>query len=141
MAGSTATLTDAGAAFVVSDIGKKIRVSGCTNAANNGWFTILSRPSATQITFLNASGVNETSSFVWSMDREDLLNGTLLVTDENNYSGRYELIGRLKGFYSVRGGTTSGWNIRKAFDQDGYLDKYHFNDGIAFDWPNVTQQH
>jgi len=67
MAGSVATLTDASANFQTSDVGKEITVSGATNPGNNGTFTIASRVSATQITYTNASGVNETSTFDWAI--------------------------------------------------------------------------
>lgn len=67
MAGSVATLTDAGADFQTNDVGKSITISGATNGGNNGTFTIASRISATQITYTNASGVNETSSFSWAI--------------------------------------------------------------------------
>jgi len=67
MAGSVATLTDATATFQTSDVGKSITISGATNPGNNGTFTIVSRVSATQITYTNASGVNETSSFAWQI--------------------------------------------------------------------------
>jgi len=67
MAGSVATLTDSGANFQTSDVGKSITVSGATNPGNNGTFTIVSRISTTQITYTNASGVNETSGFAWQI--------------------------------------------------------------------------
>jgi hypothetical protein len=52
------TLTDAAATFVAGDVGKKITISGATNAGNNGTFTIATRISNTQITFANAAGVD-----------------------------------------------------------------------------------
>jgi hypothetical protein len=137
----TVTLTDATATFATSDVGKRICVSNCTNAGNNGLFTITARLSATQIQFANASGVNETSSFSWSMDFQDIIEGSYLISDENNVWGIYEIYARLQGHYSVRGGTISGWSAMKAFSDVTFLDRYHINDGIAVAWPGVTPQH
>jgi len=67
MVGSVATLTDAGANFQTSDVGKDITISNASNPGNNGTFAIASRISATQITYNNASGVNETSAFDWQI--------------------------------------------------------------------------
>jgi hypothetical protein len=141
MSGSTATLTDAGASFVTTDVGKAIRVSRCSNQDNNGFFVVTARLSATQVQYTNASGVNETSSFSWSMDKQDIIEGTIVAVDENNSEGRYSLRGRMLGHFSTRSGTTGGWAPRKAFDESGLLDKFHWIDGFAFQWPNLTPQH
>lgn len=134
------TLVSTGTPFLVTDVGKYIRVSGCTNSANNGRFLVLSRPSTSQVTYSNL-GVDEVSAFIWTMDQEDLLEGTVLVVDPNNLTGQYELVGRMKGHYCSRTGTTGSWAVRKGFDQAGYFDMFHFNAGIAHDWCGVTPQH
>lgn len=63
----TMTLTDAGALFVASDVGKYITISGATGL-NNGRFPIASYISPTQITYTNASGFAETYSGTWTLD-------------------------------------------------------------------------
>lgn len=63
----TGTLTDAAGYFAAADVGKTIKITGATNAANNGEFTILTVPGATQCTFANASGINETSAFTYQV--------------------------------------------------------------------------
>jgi len=136
MVGSVATLTDAGATFYDSDVGKKIRVSGCTNGTNNGMFEVTARLSATQIQFTNAVGVNETSAFTWSMDYEDTAIGGLVITDPNNYNGQYGILGRVECFLSSR-----RLADRFAFSGDEYLDCFHWDDGVSFPWPGVTPQH
>jgi hypothetical protein len=141
VAAGVVTLTDAAGLFVATDVGKRIRITGATNAVNNGSFIVTERLSATQIKFANALAVNETSSFTWSMDIQDVLDGTVLVVDPNNMSGWFELLGVAKGLKSVRGGAVGGWAVRKAFDQDGYLDLFHVQDGIAVGWGGVTAQH
>lgn len=62
------TLTDAGAAFNVNIPDCMITISGASNAANNGRFPIISRTSGTALTFTNANGVNETSSFSYQIE-------------------------------------------------------------------------
>lgn len=135
------TLADATATFTTADVGKKICLSNCQDPGNNGVFTITSRPSATSVVFANASGVTETSSFAWSMDFQDIVDGSYIVLDPDNTLGLFELYARLKGHYSVRGGTVSGWGNRKAFTETEVLDRYHINDGIAVSWPNLTPQY
>lgn len=61
------TLTDAGATFVVADVGRFIVISGATNGGNNGTFLITEFVSSTSIKILNSSGVLETSSFSWDV--------------------------------------------------------------------------
>lgn len=53
------TLTDAGAAFTASDVGRYITIVGATTGANNGSFLISAFTSGTVITFQNAAGVAE----------------------------------------------------------------------------------
>lgn len=60
------TLVDADGAFESSDVGKRIVVSGATNPENNGTFTIASYVDATTVTYSNASGITETSSFAYT---------------------------------------------------------------------------
>jgi hypothetical protein len=67
----TVTLTDAGATFSTHQRLRNITVSGCTNQLNNGTFVVLTRPSATTVTYYNPAAVNETSSFAWSIDDGD----------------------------------------------------------------------
>lgn len=71
------TLTDAGATFVAGDVGKKIKISGASNAGNNGTFTIATRISNTQITFANAAGVDsDTGDYVLEL----VITGTNLTS-------------------------------------------------------------
>lgn len=62
------TLTDAGAAFRADIVNSRITITGCANAANNGTFRIISRPTATTLTFENQRGVAETVALAWSID-------------------------------------------------------------------------
>lgn len=79
--GSTSTLTTDSSTFSPSDTGRTIRVTGATNAANNGnW--VITYVSATVVTYTNANGVTEASSpssieldVTLSIDR-DLTGGT-----------------------------------------------------------------
>lgn len=138
--GSTITLTDAGAAWVVSDVGKTIKISGATTSGNNGLFVITSRISGTQITYENASGATEAFAGTWAIaDFQDVLVGTTVVRDENNTTAEYELVGRLQGHYGVRASIGN----KTAFSDSAphALDKFHMADGFAFDWPGVTPQH
>lgn len=65
--GSNQVIND-GAGYFTSDmVGQTITISGATNPTNNGAFTIVGYTNATQITFTNAAGVAETSSFSWSI--------------------------------------------------------------------------
>lgn len=63
----TVTLTDSAGLFTSDMVGKDITISDATNPGNNGTFTVASYISATQITYTNASGVTETSSFHWAV--------------------------------------------------------------------------
>ncbi len=65
------TLTDAGAAFKLGQVGANIIVAGCTNAVNNGQFEIVARPSATTVQYRNAAATAETSSFRYVIDDGD----------------------------------------------------------------------
>ena len=56
-----AVLTDADNTFVDSNsLGRYVRISGATNAANNGVFPITARPSPTSLAFANPAFVAET---------------------------------------------------------------------------------
>lgn len=52
----TQTLTDTAATFPTTVVGKSITISGGP-AGNNGTFTVVARPSATTITYVNGAGV------------------------------------------------------------------------------------
>ncbi|KAB2896348.1 MAG: hypothetical protein F9K40_14645 [Kofleriaceae bacterium] len=57
----TATLTDADNSFGNgSSLGRYLRISGATNAANNGAFPIVARPTATTLVYANPAFVAET---------------------------------------------------------------------------------
>jgi hypothetical protein len=71
-AAPTMTLTDAGAAFTASDVGRYITFAGWPTAANNGTFPIVGFTSATVISYTNASGVVEASG-----------SGTWVITNVN----------------------------------------------------------
>jgi hypothetical protein len=66
-AGGLVTLLDAGAVFGATRVGAQISISGATNPANNGTFTIVEVVSATSVIFANAAGVTETSAFTWQV--------------------------------------------------------------------------
>ena len=66
--GSIVTFVDAGAALTPRITnGLLVTFSDCGNAGNNGTFEINSLISATSFKFLNASAVNETSAFTWTI--------------------------------------------------------------------------
>ncbi len=65
------TLTDAAGAFSTGQVGRAIAISGMTNTANNGFFVVVARPSATTIQYRNVHAVNETSSFSYTIDDGD----------------------------------------------------------------------
>jgi hypothetical protein len=71
ISGSTVTLVDANANFPVTVIGKFVRIASATSAGNNNGganpavWEITARPSATSITFENASGVSEAFTGTW----------------------------------------------------------------------------
>lgn len=62
----TVTLVDSAGAFTANDVGKRLTIAGASNSGNNGTFVIASYVDATSVTFANASGVTETSSFTYS---------------------------------------------------------------------------
>ncbi|MBV9028050.1 MAG: hypothetical protein JO311_05495, partial [Candidatus Eremiobacteraeota bacterium] len=68
----TVTLTAAASVFTAAHVGRTLVINSATNSANNGIFVVASYVSATQITYANASGVNETSSFTWSLATQDI---------------------------------------------------------------------
>jgi hypothetical protein len=57
--GGIQTLTDAAASFDATVTGRQITIRNATNAANNGTFLVVGRPSATTIEYSNPSGVIE----------------------------------------------------------------------------------
>ncbi len=67
----TVTLTDAAGLFRSSMVGRMINLGGCTNAVNTGVYEITEYVSATQIRFVNADAIAETSAFRWSVDNHD----------------------------------------------------------------------
>ena len=64
--GITTTLTDAGATFVASDVGKTVHISGASSAVNNGNFVITAQ-TATTISWSNALGVAEVYGGSWGI--------------------------------------------------------------------------
>lgn len=70
------TLVDSGASFTSLDVGRTIRLSGCSNSANNGSFSIVEVVNSTtliyQHTTSNSAPVNETSSFSWVITLSNL---------------------------------------------------------------------
>jgi len=56
------TATVAGASFAASMIGKFVTVASATNPANNGTFLVTAVPGATQISYVNSSGVVEANT-------------------------------------------------------------------------------
>jgi hypothetical protein len=83
----TITLVDAAGTFAAGDVGKSIIISGATDPNNNGTFTIASRVSATEITYDNAAGSTETSSFVYRIDLT--ITGTGLASTSPNVTSVY----------------------------------------------------
>lgn len=67
------TLVDAAGVFAGVRVGARISISGATNAANNGTFTIVEVVSGTSVIFANAAGVTETSAFTWQVVPHSLL--------------------------------------------------------------------
>lgn len=57
----TVTLTDSGAGFLSTDLGKYVEIIGADNPTNNGSFKITVVVSATQVQYTNALGVAESS--------------------------------------------------------------------------------
>ena len=78
--GPVQTLTDAAGLFTALHVGQSITVVGATNPTNNGTFTIASFISATQITYANATGVAETSAFIWSIALAGVNDGSFTIT-------------------------------------------------------------
>jgi len=66
------TLTDAAGLFTSDLVGKMIRISGATTAANNGLFLISRFISTTQIVWINASGVAEAFPGTWVVENLDV---------------------------------------------------------------------
>jgi len=79
--------------------------------------------------------VNVRNSNQW-----DFLEGVPVVVDPN-FSGypqnEFEIAGRVKGVVLTSGAAA----VRTALDDEGTKDKFHIQDGLAIEWPGVTQQH
>jgi hypothetical protein len=138
MSGSTATLTDAAASFVASDVGRQVIIYNCTNPGNAGIFVITARLSATQIQYVNALGSNETSSFNWTMVQKiDVFGGTMLVSDKDNALNDYELLGKAVGIH------TGQYNmaVNVAVNVNNYADYMHFKDGGMFEFIGFVGAH
>lgn len=67
LSGSTVTLTDAGGAFHAGMVGMSLFLAGCSDKRNDGQYRVASVTSATVLTYVNAVGVNETSSFTYTI--------------------------------------------------------------------------
>ena len=79
--------------------------------------------------------VNVRNSNQW-----DFIDGVPVVIDPNFelYSqNEFEMAGKVKGVVLTSGAAT----VRTALNDAGTLDKFHIQDGLAIEWPNVTQQH
>ena len=112
-AGATVKLTSVGTPFAATDVGKYITVSGCTNAANNGRFQVLTLFSTASVTYTNASGVPETSGFAWSLEpRSDALaNVAAELTRVGSFAGTDNF--RANEDYVLTGGTVD-WSYPDA---------------------------
>lgn len=71
--GGLVTLLDAGGVFGATRVGAQISISGATNPANNGTFTIVEVVSGTSVIYSNPAGVTETSAFTWQVVPHALL--------------------------------------------------------------------
>lgn len=73
--------------------------------------------------------------------RNDCAGGSVLFCqpDYNGTGGilTYDFAGRCRGHYQVRSNLT----VKTAFNDVASLDRFHIGDGIAINWPNLTQQH
>jgi Pectate lyase superfamily protein/Right handed beta helix region len=107
--GSTMTLTKsaAGAAFTSADIGKAIRITGATTAANNTAAVILTVPSSTTLTYTYAGGTAETYAGAWSIDSYDNVRDSGMVYGSTHaiymFAGRGEVSIIGCRFYGIRG--------------------------------------
>lgn len=68
----TATLDDAGGAFLANMVGTFITISGATAPDNNGLFQITAVNSSTQLEYKNANAVTVTESFTYGVSQADL---------------------------------------------------------------------
>ena len=84
------TLTDAAGLFSSADVGRTITVSGMSNPTNNDSFTITDYVSATQIKYVNAAGVAETSAFSWQITISD---ASFFSTEKNGSNGEINISG------------------------------------------------
>lgn len=75
--GSAVQLTDAGATFAFTDVGRPITVSGASTGSNNGTFVVTQVDGPTQIRYINSGGVAEAFAGSWSL-------GALLSTEESD---------------------------------------------------------
>ena len=114
--GATVTLTQTGTTFATTDVGKYITVSNCATAANNGRFKILTRPSTATVTYTNAAGVGEVSSFLWTLEpRSDaLVNAATSLTAVGSFAGTSTFLDT-RDF--VRTGGVIDWSYPDAAQQ------------------------
>lgn len=124
----TARITDAAGLFVVGDVGKTIRITGATSAANNGDFVITAYVSATQIEWANAGVVAEAFAGNWYIDRPATASVRGIASDE-------------QGVFNTPSGT-SRWmpssmvrTSRMAVIVGGLAEEYSF---YAFLWSNAA---
>lgn len=103
------SLTDSAGRFESFEVGKKITISGMSNADNNGTFTISSYVSPTLIKYINTnSGAGaETSSFSWQIDFDELV-PIASTTDPDSggplgYSNWYFVVSVLNRGGNIRG--------------------------------------
>lgn len=80
---NTVTLNCAAAFFTAAYVGQPITITGSTNPANDGTFTVTAYNSATSITWVNASGVTETSSLGWSLTNKSSGMGAYIWSKTN----------------------------------------------------------
>lgn len=83
--------------------------------------------------------VNARRTNAAGFDQEDVIAGTYVVADPANEDNHYSIVGKLSGLYSVR----EQVGARTTFDEasSGAQDFLHVQDGLAFEWPEVTPQH
>ncbi len=61
------TLSDAGAVFVVAQVGAWLEIEGAMSAGNVGRFPVVAVPSSTTIRFTNPVGVTESYAGTWTL--------------------------------------------------------------------------
>jgi hypothetical protein len=79
--------------------------------------------------------VNVRNSNQW-----DVIEGVPVVVDPISQlypQNHFEIPGRIKGVFLTSGAAAE----RTAQNDEGTLDKFHIQDGLAIEWPGVTEQH